>query len=178
MNRKSFFKKSLGLGLMPVVLNSEKEDANRIKKDFAIAWKRSMDYTLQVFEQMPDTRLDFRYEKEAFTFRGQFVHCLNFSSGQLASRFGVPDIFENPKNWNKISKTEMNEEIKQFYVWVDKLAKEVPAKKLLAMDEYVGEALPLWKILYAIENHIIHHRGQAVCYLRLCGVIPEGYYGW
>ncbi|MCU0354066.1 MAG: DinB family protein [Cytophagales bacterium] len=29
-----------------------------------------------------------------------------------------------------------------------------------------------------MENHIIHHRGQAIVYLRLKGIRPEGYVGW
>jgi uncharacterized damage-inducible protein DinB len=29
-----------------------------------------------------------------------------------------------------------------------------------------------------MENHIIHHRGQAIVYLRLNGVKPKGYFGW
>ncbi|RZM10040.1 MAG: DinB family protein, partial [Pedobacter sp.] len=30
----------------------------------------------------------------------------------------------------------------------------------------------------AMDNHIIHHRGQCMVYLRMNGITPEGYLGW
>ena len=49
------------------------------KSEFADAWKRSEEYTLTVFNQMPEDKLEFRYTPESFSFRTQFVHCITRS---------------------------------------------------------------------------------------------------
>ncbi len=180
MKRESFLKNFIGLSFLPLVgtAKGEEKEALRFKKEFLEAWKRSEIVTLEVYNQMPDTRLGFKYEKDAFTFQGQFVHCINFTSGQISGRFSVADPYEKPILWNKLSKAEMANEIKQFYAWIAKVVNECPTKKLFENDDFAGETIPKWRMFYALENHIIHHRGQAVCYLRLSGVTPEGYYGW
>jgi len=33
-------------------------------------------------------------------------------------------------------------------------------------------------ILQVMDNHLSHHRGQMVVYLRMCGVVPPAYRGW
>jgi uncharacterized damage-inducible protein DinB len=65
-----------------------------------------------------------------------------------------------------------------FYDWVEKVVTETHTEKLLQMENYAGGQIPIWRLFCALENHIIHHRGQAICYLRLNGVTPEGYIGW
>jgi uncharacterized damage-inducible protein DinB len=43
------------------------------------------------------------------------------------------------------------------------------------MDREGG--MPNGRLRYALENHIIHHRGQCVVYLQLWGITPVGYLG-
>ncbi|WP_428665071.1 DinB family protein [Runella sp.] len=155
-----------------------KKELQGFKQEFSVAWKRSEEYTLTVFNQMPEEHLDYRYTPESFSFRNQFVHCIVFTSMQLAGRLEIPNPFENKKDWTKITKAQVADEIKNFYAWVEKVAAEVPPEKLAKQENFAGGKIQAWQFFYAMENHLIHHRGQAICYLRLKGVIPEGYVGW
>ena len=65
-----------------------------------------------------------------------------------------------------------------MYTYVRQSIEELTSEQLLAKCEFAGDAIPVWRLFYAMENHIIHHRGQCVVYLRLNGAIPKGYYGW
>ena len=165
---------------LPALANRQQmKDLASFKEEFLPAWKRSMDYTLAVFNQIPEEKLDFKYTPESFSFRTQFVHCINFTSGQISGRFGVKDPYEKPtKPWKDLTKAELATEIKGFYAWIEKVVKETPAAKLLEMENFAGDSIPKWRFFYAMENHIIHHRGQAICYVRLCGITPESYVGW
>lgn len=164
---------------LPVLAHTQPEkDLQAFKEEFLVAWKRSKEYTLVVFNQMPETKLDFKYTPESFSFRTQFVHCINYTAGQVSARLGVPDPYEKPKPWGKLSKAEVAAEIGKFYDWVEQVVKDIAPAKLLEVETFAGDDIPKWRLLYAMENHIIHHRGQAICYVRLCDITPEGYVGW
>jgi uncharacterized damage-inducible protein DinB len=156
------------------------KDIAVFKQEFMRAWKRSEDYTLTVFEQMPEEKLLYKYTPESFTFAFQFIHCIIFSANHVAVRLGVPNPYEKRKRdaWDNISKADLAKELHEFYAWVRKVVNEAPPKTLLEEEKFAGDTIPKWQLLLALENHIIHHRGQAIVYLRLNGVTPEGYVGW
>ncbi|MBD1207471.1 MAG: DinB family protein [Ignavibacteria bacterium] len=156
------------------------KDIVAFKQEFARAWKRSEDYTLTVFEQMPEEKLLYKYTPESFTFAFQFIHCIIFSANHVAVRLGVPNPYEKRKRdaWDNISKADLSKELHEFYAWVRKVVNEAPPKTLLEEEKFAGDTIPKWQLLLGLENHIIHHRGQAIVYLRLNGVTPEGYVGW
>jgi uncharacterized damage-inducible protein DinB len=179
MNRKTALKAILSTAALPTLASTRQSaDLAAFKSEFVAAWKRSLDYTMAIFNQMPEAKLDYKYTPDAFSFRTQFVHCINFTSGQLSGRLGISDPYEKPVAWGKLSKAELATEIKNFYAWVETAVQQTPTAKLLEKDNFAGDDIPKWRLFYALENHIIHHRGQAICYLRLCGITPEGYIGW
>jgi len=162
------------------VVESTPKDIVSFKQEFLRAWKRSEDYTLTVFEQMPEQHLNFKYTPESFSFRFQFVHCIIFTANQVAVRMGIPFPYENRKRdyWDKCTKAEISKELHDFYAWVAKTVQEASVEKLLEEEKFAGDTIAKWQLMMALENHIIHHRGQAIVYLRLKGVTPVGYVGW
>jgi uncharacterized damage-inducible protein DinB len=151
-----------------------------VKADIVESWKNSEKYTLAIYNQMPEEKLDWKYTAESMSFRTQFVHCITFTSSQLCGRMYIKNPYDLKKKayWEKLTKAELEIEIKEFYAWLIKISIEITNEDLLKKDTFVGGDLPIWKILFAMENHIIHHRGQAICYLRLNGITPIGYIGW
>lgn len=180
MNRKTVLQSLLGMAIsLPAfsALRSKKE-LKAFKDEFSPAWKSSLNYTLTVFNQMPEEHLDFRYTPESMSFRTQFVHCITFTASQLAGRLEISNPYENKKDWGKLSKAQVADEIKGFYGWVEKVVGETTVEKLAKEEGFAGGKIQVWRFFYAMENHLIHHRGQAICYLRLKGITPEGYVGW
>lgn len=171
------------------LLGKDKADTHRtqstkdivaFKKEFTRAWKRSEDYTLTILEQMPEEKLGYKYTPESFTFAFQFVHCIIFSANHVAVRLGVPNPYEKRKGtmWEGITKAQLAKELRDFYAWVLSVVHSATDKTLLEEEKFAGDTIPKWQLLLALENHIIHHRGQAIVYLRLNGIVPEGYVGW
>jgi uncharacterized damage-inducible protein DinB len=60
----------------------------------------------------------------------------------------------------------------------NEIHQKISTEQLCAECDFAGDTIPVWRLFYAMENHIIHHRGQCVVYLRLKGVVPKGFYGW
>jgi uncharacterized damage-inducible protein DinB len=151
-----------------------------IRTELKTSFKNSQKYTLTVFNQMPEDKLEWKYTPESMSFRTQFVHCITFTASQLAGRLNIKNPYEGRKNefWAALSKGQLEAELQEFYDWLIKTFDSLTDETLLKKDQFVGGDMPHWKIIMAMENHIIHHRGQAICYLRLNGITPVGYIGW
>jgi uncharacterized damage-inducible protein DinB len=182
INRKTAIKTLLlGGATLPVLGKTQQEkDFLGFRDEFALAWKSSQEYTLKIYNQMPEDKMEYKYTPESFSWRTQFVHCIVFTAAQLAGRLNIANPYDSKSKdfWKKLNKSELEIELNAFYAWVEKTVSEVSAEKLSQMEAFAGGNIPVWRLFYALENHIIHHRGQAICYLRLNGITPTGYIGW
>ena len=197
MNRTQFLRNILGFGLLSTLgcrmdnsktkspdqqgkaslIRGEKA-TDKLRKELIAAWHRSESMTMTNVRQMPPEFFIFKYTDEAMTFSEQWRHCVIFTCGQLAGRAGIKNPYEGIKLPVQMSKDHVIRELENMYAFVRQSIKELSDDILLSDCEFAGGTIPVWRLFYALENHIIHHRGQCVVYLRLKGVIPKGYYGW
>jgi uncharacterized damage-inducible protein DinB len=183
MQRTKFLQTILGLFTVSPLLASTKKtnntiDACQIRTGIVDALKKSQEMTMKIVEQMPNEFFRFKYTPEAMSFAEQFRHCAVYSFSQFAGRLGVINPFEGKKPKVDMNKEETLAITKQMYDTLLQWTNEISEEKLMAEIEFSGESMPAWRFFYAMENHIIHHRGQAIVYLRLKGVTPKGYFGW
>ena len=197
MKRTHFLKGFLGLGLLSawgcqpeskqsksetllanVKGQVEKESTQLLRKELTAAWDRSESMTLKNVAQMPPEFFTFKYTPEAMSFAEQWRHCVMYTCGQLASRADIENPYENVKLPVQMPKDDVIKELKNMYNFVRQTIKDLSEEVLLGNCDFAGDTIPIWRLIYALENHIIHHRGQCVVYLRLKEVIPKGFYGW
>lgn len=197
MNRTYFLKNVLGFGLLSIIgcgMDNSKtrsaanlantrpltdqESVKDLRTELIAAWHRSETMTMTNVKQMPPEYFTFKYTEEAMSFAEQWRHCVIYTCGQLAGRAGLENPYENVKLPVQMPKEYIIKELENMYAFVRRSIKELSNEKLLAKCEFAGDTIPVWRLFYAMENHIIHHRGQCVVYLRLNGVIPKGFYGW
>lgn len=181
MNRINFLK-ALGAGLLPAgslaAGTKSSVEGQRIRRELTDAWRSSEKTTLTTIGQMPAELFSYKYTLEAMTFAEQWRHCCLFTTLQLAGRLGVTNPYETQKLPKEMTKEQVVAEVTKFYAYVQDAIQTIPDDKLFAETQFGDGKIPGWRLLYAMENHIIHHRGQCMVYLRLKGVIPEGYVGW
>ena len=183
MERSKFIRNVAGLGLVPLIGlkacgTNQEQDIDKLKSEMVNAWERSETMTLTSMEQMPPESYEFKYTKEAMTFTEQWRHCVKFTCGQLAGCTRLQNPYKDVDLPVQMPKNDIISEIKNMYAFVRKSIMDMSAEELMADCDFAGDVIPVWRLFYALENHIIHHRGQCVVYLRLSGVIPKGYYGW
>ena len=183
MKRSRFVRKIGLLGLIPALGtqaygSTEKSNGRDLKQELIAAWLRSEKMTVTNMEQMPPEFFEFKYTPEAMTFSEQWRHCVVYTCGQLASRAGVSNPYEGVKLPVQMPKDDIIKEIKNMYDHVRKSIVALSNEKLESPCEFAGDTIPVWRLFYALESHIVHHRGQCVVYLRLNGVKPKGFYGW
>lgn len=183
MKRSNFLKKAGLLGLLPAIGikaygSNEKLNGRDLKQELLAAWLRSEEMTLANMEQMPPESYKFKYTPEAMSFSEQWRHCVVYTCGQLASRTDLTNPYEGVKLPVQMPKEDVIKEIRNMYTFVRESIVKLSTEQLNATCEFAGDKMPVWRLFYSMENHIIHHRGQCIVYLRLSGVTPKGFYGW
>ncbi|MEM6378181.1 MAG: DinB family protein, partial [Bacteroidota bacterium] len=196
MNRTSFLKHIVGLGLFSLwscqtdtddseqaTLNSstkvvnEKEAVQKLRQELKVAWARSEKMTIANVEQMPAELFTFKYTEEAMTFTEQWRHCVKYTCGQLAANTDLENPYEGVKLPVQMPKEDIMKELKNMYSFIKASIDKISDELLLSDCDFAGDTIPVWRLFYALENHIIHHRGQCIVYLRLNGIKPKGFYG-
>ncbi len=181
MKRSRFIKTLAGLGIFPLLgarSPGPPENGGLLRHELKSAWLRSESMTLTNIEQMPPQFFTFKYTEEAMTFAEQWRHCVIYTCGQLAGRTGLTNPYKDIKLPVQMPKEDVIREIKNMYAFVRQSIDVLSIEQLKATCDFAGDTIPIWRLYYALENHIIHHRGQCVVYLRLNGVTPKGFYGW
>ncbi len=184
MNRLTFIKNILSTALLPATVVARPAttdlitEAQRVRRELLDAWMMSEKMTLITAGQMPADSYAYKYTPDAMTYAEQWRHCCMFTTSMVAGRLGVVNLYETRELPKVMTKLKVLDELKTMYAFVRQTIETVPDARLLETDDYMGGKIPNWRLLYALENHIIHHRGQCMVYLRLNGVTPEGYLGW
>lgn len=133
-----------------------------MKEQLLATLENSRNYTLQVAEAMPDQSYHFRPVETVWNFKELMHHIA----------YGIQWWEENQIKGNQVpwNPTEVKANKKQAMAYLnqafDSLRNTVDRQKLT--DEAV-------KGFHATLDHVTHHRGQAVTYLRCSGITPPEY---
>ena len=160
-----------------VLANAQNRTAE-LRKELIDAFDMSEKCSLKICDQMPAEFYQFRATDSVMTFAEQWRHCVIFSINQIAGRTGVVNPLKERKLPKVMNKEQVMSEVKAMYAFIRKTVNELPEAKLYEKTGFTNGEIPMWRLIYAVENHIIHHRGQVIVYLRLKNIVPEGYVGW
>jgi len=157
---------------------SGQEAAGTFAKEFIPTWQRAKAYSLKFAEAMPEEHYKFKPTPEIMSFGEQVVHTAGATFWFASKAKGE----ENPAKGFKAegkSKAEIIAYLKKTFDYAEKvlagLSDEEAAKKIPLFGELI---LTKAQTFQAVRDHITHHRGQMVIYLRLKGIKPAEYVGW
>lgn len=168
----------VGLFLLFYTPSSAQSRTSELRQELLDAFEVSEKYSLRICEQMPAEMYQFRATDSVMTFAEQWRHCVIFSINQIAGRTGIVNPLKEKKLPKVMGKEQVIEELKILYAFVKSTVRELPDNKLYEKTSFTNGEIPIWRLFYAVENHIIHHRGQTIVYLRLNNIVPDGYFGW
>lgn len=143
------------------------------KNELIKKWKGNKRYTLKFVEAMPDEDFDFKPTSEMKSYKSQLSHITSWL--RTHSRFVTDYAFTKAKLTTKeLIKIALEE---FFDTFLDQL--------LLMDDDQLHEVVDVWygkrmryEIANVMDNHLSHHRGQMVIYLRLKNSKSPSYIGW
>jgi uncharacterized damage-inducible protein DinB len=146
-------------------------------KEYLTKWQNGAQYTIEVAEAMPADKYDFKPTPEVRSFREQVVHIMNnmvWLSSSYLSNFS----FKGDLKHKEMSKEEVIMLLRQATIFAQNAIKSLDEKDLDVTVDFFAGPMSKRQILVLMNDHMTHHRGQAIVYLRLNHIKPPRYRGW
>lgn len=147
-------------------------------------WKGMKSYTIEVAEAMPEEKYSFKPVADENSFGFQLVHMAG-NMYYLSAKFirGVEPPVDlkamyDKVNNNQLSKKEIITYLVQAFDYAETTIAQMTDKNLEEELDYWGGHSTKRKIVFLLNDHQTHHRGQLVVYLRLNDIKPPAYRGW
>ncbi|MDF9799591.1 putative damage-inducible protein DinB [Catalinimonas alkaloidigena] len=152
---------------------------NEFADDFYPVWQRAGEYLLEVAEAMPAELYAYQPTEEIFTFAEQLMHTAANIYFLNATYIQDEDMADFDLEAEGKSKEEIMQILREAIATVD-----TSYHALAAGEE--NEPVNLFnrietnkkRVLMLMRDHMTHHRGQLVIYLRMNGIQPPAYVGW
>lgn len=141
--------------------------------------ENSRKYLILVAESMPEDKYDFRATPESMSFAENLMHIGWAMDWHCQSLLGNRE----PRDWSTDTELKVdNKSKKEMIATIDKIF-DTTVEFILNFEEekldqrldYFGLDRTKRQILLLMADHITHHRGQMLVYLRLNGIKPPRY---
>ncbi|AXT59227.1 DinB family protein [Aquimarina sp. AD10] len=145
------------------------------KNEFLKKWSNIINYTIEVAEKMPMDKYSFRPNTEIRTFGEQIEHLAMAMTYHSKSAIDVEHSkFKGDTN----SKEEVLDYLKSQFNAVKIALKNTDESKFEESVSFWAGRMTRRKILNLTNDHITHHRAQAILYLRLNKIKAPDYIAW
>lgn len=162
------------LGLMG---QSAEPAFNDYKSNFLKKWKNAAEYTIECAESMPEDKYDYKPTEEAMSFREQLLHMMR-NMMWLSSDYLGGEKYDKALKDVQPSKAEMITMLKETFKMSTETVTNFPPEKLKEVVDFFAGPMEKQQIMMLMTDHMTHHRGQILVYMRLCGAKAPKYRGW
>ena len=148
-------------------------------KEYLERFEKSKEYLILVAESMPEDKYEFKATPELMSFAEDLMHIGWAMDWHSQSLMGGREA----RDWNtdtelkvdKKSKKEMIATINKTFDKTIEFISDFDINKLEERLDYFGANRTKRQILLLLSDHITHHRGQMLIYMRLNGLKPPRY---
>jgi uncharacterized damage-inducible protein DinB len=166
---------SLMVTLLFTITTAQSQDS--FLKDYKVKWQNATSYTLEFARSMPEDYYSFSATPEEMTFGQQLKHIAGnmiwLSSSYLN---GAKDHVDPGAGGD--SKKEIIAMLEKSFAYAENTIDHLTEKSLSEEVDFIAGKMSRRRILFLMSDHVTHHRGQLVVYLRLKHVDPPKYVGW
>ena len=135
-------------------------------------WKSNQRYTLKFVNLIPEEMLSFKPFPGGKTYQSQLSHITTWL--RTHSRFVTGTEFEKAGTKNK---EEITAALTEFFTVIISYLEDTTESELAEIVKVWYGEVPREVVLSVMDNHLSHHRGQMVVYLRLLDIKPPAYHG-
>lgn len=146
-------------------------------EDYLRKWENGAAYTIEFAEALPESLYDYRPVPEEMQFREQIVHiCGNIkwlTNAYLGGAEEGPDVTDPPR-----SKEGLIRLLRSSFDYAADAIRSFDATHLDQEVDFFAGPITKRQVFFLMSDHVTHHRGQLVVYLRLNQINPPDYRGW
>lgn len=139
-------------------------------------WKNASQYTINMIDSMPAEHFDFRATPDVKMFREQITHMVD-NMIWLSTDYLGGEKFEKSEPKTKEEHIEyMRSACAHAGLVMEAALKD--STILNTQKDFFAGPMTGRQIIRLMHDHVTHHRGQMIIYLRLKGIKPARYFGW
>ncbi len=162
---------------MVVILSRSLYGQESFLEDYKLKWQDATAYTLEFAKAMPEESYSFRPVPEEMTFGEQLKHIAGNIVWLSSSYLNGEKTTLDPSNAGN-SKKEIIAVLEKSFAYAAQTVEHLNEKMLNQKVDFTAGIMTKRRILLLMTDHVTHHRGQLVVYLRLNGIKPPDYVGW
>ncbi|WP_226389873.1 DinB family protein [Penaeicola halotolerans] len=146
--------------------------------EFEKKWLNSKAYTLTIIEATPEALLTGKPVEGVMTFERQIQHIAQ-NMVWLSSTYIIKgQEFTGDLKQSTYTKAELVKLTEMAYDFALAQVKQITPEMLEETVSFFAGDLTKRQILALMNDHVAHHRGQLIIYLRAEGITPPNYVGW
>lgn len=146
--------------------------AHTLRDQLMPHWKKSQDYTLELARAMPAEHYTFKPVPEVWTFGQQLSH---IAEGIFLLVGAVRGERRQPIAPRQLDKEAAIQRLTAAYDYGASALESLADADADRVVQSAGGQRSKRDIFLLVLDHCTHHRGQAVVYLRLKGIVPPPY---
>jgi uncharacterized damage-inducible protein DinB len=146
-------------------------------EDYKLKWKNAMEYTLEFAKVMPEEMYSFKPADVEMTYGEQLKHIAGNMVWLSSSYLNGTKTTLDPVNAGN-SKKEIIAILEKSFAYANTTISQLNEKMLNQNVNFFAGMMSKRRIMLLMTDHVTHHRGQLVVYLRLKGIEPPAYRGW
>jgi uncharacterized damage-inducible protein DinB len=170
-------KLSLLLICLSFLVSSNLPAQDSFLSDYKIKWKNATEYTLEFAKAMPEETYSFKPVPVEMSYGEQLKHIAGNMVWLCSSYLGGAKTTLDPMNAGT-SKKEIIAVLEKSFAYAAETVDHLNEKVLNQNVDFFAGFMTKRRILLLMTDHVTHHRGQLVVYLRLNGIEPPAYRGW
>ena len=146
-------------------------------EDYKLKWRNAAEYTLEFAQAMPEDYYGYTPTKVEMTYREQLKHIAGNMVWLCSSYLdGEKTTIDPTKTGN--SKKEVSVMLEKAFGYASQTIASLTEQDLEETVDFFAGKMTKRRILLLLTDHVTHHRGQLVVYLRLNNIEPPNYRGW
>ena len=145
--------------------------------DFKIKWQNAAQYTLDFAKAMPEDFYSYTPTPVEMTYREQLKHVAGNMIWLCSSYLDGSSTHVDPQKAGN-SKKEIIAMLEKSFLYATQTINALTEKELNEKVDFVSGQMTKRRMLLLLSDHVTHHRGQLVVYLRMKNVEPPKYVGW
>ncbi|MCC6410101.1 MAG: DinB family protein [Saprospiraceae bacterium] len=153
------------------------QDSMFVQEAF-IKWQNAAAYTLETARLMPEDQFGFKPVPEEMSFGEQLAH-IGKNMVWLAGGHLTGKTFEHPLTAKEHrTPAEEIELLEASLTYAEEAIQQTSPDSLAVKGDFFAGPKSKRQIIMLMHDHMTHHRGQIIVYLRLQNIKPPKYRGW
>ena len=141
-------------------------------EDYTQPWQAARDLTMEIAQLMPDEGYGFKPAPEEMSF-GELLDHLAWSAAAIVGMTVDGKIpFPRPEQHDRAS---VRGQIELCFDYCIRAIQGLDAERFNQVVGPENRQMPVQMHFWRAYAHVVHHRGQAVVYLRAKGIQPPAY---